>query len=264
MRLHEIERLRPDDYEGGRKYLKDKVAKLAQPLPGGSGFLWSTTPGRFGGTDIKIWDPKGKNKITGEANPVKHGHESDEEFNLRVKRWERDTGRLAPGQLIGNLNIEKIINFPMPGAVMVETITVDEDYRGQGIAKSLYGIVLSVMKLTLVAGDLQTPGGARNWVSLSQIPGVDIQGYVSLPIKMFNDGEEVEETVEILMGKLGAQYMGQVGRRHYFSFAVAPNTTGTELSELVKTKLSQVYTDEELPKKIGSSKTGLYAQWTGK
>ena len=137
----------------------------------------------------------------------------------------------------------------------VDTITVDEDYRGQGIAKALYGIVLTIMQVPLVAGNSQTPGGQRNWVSLASIPGVDMKGWLSIDQSDLDD----HENIDIIMGKLGGQYIGKDrSSREYFAFDVRPNTTGKELESHVKTYLSKVYDDYN-----GDYDSGLYAVWTG-
>ena len=46
---------------------------------------------------------------------------------------------------------------------------------------ALYGIALSILKLTLVAGATQTQHGARQWLKLSQIPGVEVMGMKTAP-----------------------------------------------------------------------------------
>lgn len=59
----------------------------------------------------------------------------------------------------------------------VETVVVDPDYRGQGLGKALYGIALSILKLTVEAGDTQTKHGQQMWLMLNSIPGVEVLGY---------------------------------------------------------------------------------------
>ena len=63
------------------------------------------------------------------------------------------------------------------GAWRVSTVAVDPDYRSQGLGKALYGIALSILRLTLEAGDTQTRHGQRMWLMLNSIPGVEVQGY---------------------------------------------------------------------------------------
>ena len=63
----------------------------------------------------------------------------------------------------------------------VESIVVERPYRGQGLGKALYGIALSVLKLTLEAGQTQTRHGQAMWLMLNSIPGVEVQGYTMVP-----------------------------------------------------------------------------------
>lgn len=231
MKISEIERLTKHDYEGGKDVLQwtDKSKKVGK-LPGGSGFTYSVK--QLGGdVSVKIYDP---------ANN---------------------------GDVIGKLELEPSLGFPDRRALQVHTITVDEDYRGQGIAKALYGIVLSIMKRPLLAGDSQTPGGRRNWVSLSQIPGVEMMGYISVtPYDLETNPNQAgalrakrnAQHIDTIMGQLGGQYIGK-GKwgNHYFAFQVQPNATGKELEAAVKQKLATVYNER------GDIGSGLYAVWNG-
>lgn len=63
------------------------------------------------------------------------------------------------------------------GAWRVETVVVDPDYRGRGLGKALYGIALSILRLTIEAGDTQTRHGQQMWLMLNSIPGVEVVGY---------------------------------------------------------------------------------------
>jgi hypothetical protein len=271
--LDEIERLRPNDYAGGKESLYDKqVGKQVKKLPGGSGFLYSTSEGRWGGTDIKLWDPNGKDFIAQkergvQPKPVRGQRESSFSYDRRLWDWQRAQRDLnTPGQLIGKLSVSNANDFPLKGAVQVDTITVDEDYRGVGLAKALYGIVLTIMKRPLVAGSSQTPGGRRNWVSLAGIPGVEMKGYIKFEedeldadprINDMRSTKQANQIIDTVMGQLGGQYIGR-GKydEEFFAFDVKPNTTGTELEAYVKTKLNPVYGNF-------NSSTGLYAIWTG-
>jgi hypothetical protein len=276
--LDEIERLNPSAYTGGKDSLYDKTAgKQIKKLPGGSGLLYSTSEGRYGGIDIKLWDPNGKDFIAlkskeQEPKPVQQRREPRWNYERRVIDWQRtQMGLKAPGQLIGKLSVSEAKYFPLKGAVQVDTITVDEDYRGMSLAKALYGIVLTIMKRPLLAGSSQTPGGRRNWLSLASIPGVEMKGYFSMdeeeldpvaakgPYSMtsMTTPAQVNKNIDIIMGQLGGQHMGK-GRHddEYFAFDVQPDTTKQELKAYVDTKLSKVYGGY-------NSDTGLYAVWTG-
>jgi len=271
--VQEIERIPQGAYSGGKASLYDKqVGKQIKKLPGGSGFLYSTSEGRYGGIDIKLWDTNGADYIAQkergvQPKPVRGRGESRFVYDRRLWDWQRAQKDLnTPGQLIGKLSVSTVYGFPLKGAVQVDTITVDEDYRGGGIAKALYGIVLTIMKRPLLAGSSQTPGGRKNWVSLAGIPGVQMKGYVSFdeddldtrpsPYSMTTPAQ-ANKNIDTIMGELGGQHIGR-GRYgdDYFAFDVKPNTTGTELEAYVDTKLSKVYGNY-------NSSTGLYAIWTG-
>lgn len=256
--VQEIERLSPSGFEGGKEHLSREYdsGKTIRKLPGGSGLLYSIKPD---GNDvtIRLWDPADKGEFQPAPIGQRPSYYNRREWDNRVERIKQRNEKLkasfdrAPGKLIGELNLHKPYDFPIKNALQVGTITVDEDYRGIGLAKALYGIVLTIMRRPLVAGDSQTPGGRRNWVSLSQIPGVEMKGYFSV------DKDDLEEKIiDTIMGKLGGQYIGTDIDNMYFAFDVKPTTTGKELEAFVKTNLTQVYDDYD-------SFTGLYAIWTG-
>jgi GNAT superfamily N-acetyltransferase len=272
--VQEIERIPPGAYSGGKAYLDNKAyGKQVKKLPGGSGLLYSTSEGRYGGIDIKLWDPNGADYVAQksaepESEPVQLRREPSWEFRRRMRQWQnRQEGLDAPGQLIGKLSVETDTSFPLRRAVQVNTITVDEDYRGVGIAKALYGIVLTILKRPLLAGTSQTPGGRRNWISLASIPGVEMKGWLAIdetqldPTVSRYSGTtpaQANKNIDTLMGELGGQHIGKNSYgTDYFAFDVQPNTTGTELEAAVKTKLSRVYGSNY------DSNAGLYAVWTG-
>jgi len=265
MKISEIERLVPSDYRGGISHLYvDNGAKKFKELPGGSGLLYTIEPGRNEPT-IKLWDP---NSQTADLKPKKSPYEFRSEYEERLQAWEKRqrSGKKVP-QLIGKLTLEEPWRFPLKGALQVGTITVDEDYRGLGIAKALYGIVLTIMKRPLIAGSAQTPGGRRNWVSLSQIPGVEMKGYIAVhDDELITDPDSnypetikrKEQDIDTIMGKLGGEYFGTTSTgTHYFAFDVQPNTTGKELEAVVKQKTASVYGGQT------SFEGGLFAVWKG-
>lgn len=246
--LSEIIRIPQHEYEGGKKELQSRDAgKKMFVLPGGSGLQYSVSTGAFSGERgsmlIKIWDPAVVPQPTrdhwGDDKPVKKPH---------------------LGTFVGKMSLFPKSEFPIKNSFEVGTITVDEDYRGRNIAKALYGIALNILNLTLVAGDMQTPGGRKNWVSLSKIPGVEVLGWVSINEATIDDGK-----IHALMGKLGAQHMGYVSnskrgsRDHYFWYEVTTNNTSTEMEAKVKTELSKVYNSYN--ERFTTTTTGMFARW---
>lgn len=284
--LDEIERLNPTAFSGGKRYLDSYGReKSVRELPGGSGLLYSIT-NDSGDFIIKMWDPANKGEFQATPERPRPSYYTRREWASRIEyNKQRDARRKAefdrsPGKLIGKLTVAAVDrSFPLPGAVQVGTITVDEDYRGVGIAKALYGVVLTIMKRPLLAGSSQTPGGRRNWLSLSQIPGVQMKGYLRISdsdletrdtskLDRYDDkrwiasrNKAAENRIDTIMGKLGGEHIGQTKYgthgTHYFAFDVKPNTTKQELEAYVNTNLSKVYGGSY------SSGGGLYAVWTG-
>lgn len=265
--LTEIERLSPSGFEGGKDYLDSYGReKSVRKLPGGSGLLYSIT-NDSGDFIIRLWDSTNKGDFKEEPiSTIKPPYYSRREWESRIEWIQRRNARRkaefdsAPGKLVGQLTVNDVsYYFPLKGAVQVGTITVDEDYRGVGLAKALYGVVLTIMKRPLLAGSSQTPGGRRNWLSLSQIPGVDMKGFFRIDDDDF-EYNGANKKIDIIMGQLGGQHIGTTrSGRHYFSFDVQPNTTKQELQAYVDTKLSKVYGSYN-----SDSGAGLFAVWTGK
>jgi GNAT superfamily N-acetyltransferase len=68
----------------------------------------------------------------------------------------------------------------------VDSVVTAPTYRGRGLGKALYGIALSVLKLTLEAGQTQTKHGQAMWLMLNSIPGVEVMGYDMAPTKQYS------------------------------------------------------------------------------
>ena len=92
------------------------------------------------------------------------------------------------GQIIAELDLDEL-GAPIP-LWQVDTIAAIPAYQGKGLGMALYGIALSILKLTLVAGGTQTIHGARQWLKLSQIPGVEVMGMKTAPKKDFKPGPD--------------------------------------------------------------------------
>jgi GNAT superfamily N-acetyltransferase len=146
-------------YRGGKRALPVTVnnnnLNKIKPLPGGSRFAYYVSDNdRSGGKVIYIVDPK---------KPLTQRESNDD-------------------IIIGLLNLTLVKTYDakeaafIPRLWQVDTITVDEAYRGQGIARSLYGLALTTLRMTLLAGSSQTPDGRRMWKMLQSIPGVEMFG----------------------------------------------------------------------------------------
>jgi GNAT superfamily N-acetyltransferase len=227
--LTEIEAISANQYSGGKESLQDYNninPSTLKPLPGGSGFAYAIQQGGYM-TSVFIVDPK-KN----------------------------------PTDAIAVLELEKS-DLPIRlNPLTVETITVDEDYRGRGLAKALYGIVLSIMKRPLIAGSAQTPGGRRNWLSLVHISGVEVKGIIQLENRQLDTSKAVpgskhekniEKTIDQVM-ELGGRLIGQDKYSSYWVFDVVPGNG--QLEPYIKNSLSKIYGY--------AATTTLMAYWTGK
>ena len=234
--LTEIASIPAYEFVGGKAELGRadyRNPKKLTPLPGGSGFAYSIE-----NNTIIIVDTK------------RNAKQAIAYLNLD-----------AAGQAGSFVNAAG--GIPISGRpLQVQSITVDEDYRGQGLAKALYGIVLAIMKRPLVSGTSQTPGGRRNWLSLASIPGVEVKGLVRLPNRDTDTSvgdpksgynKYVEKTIDRVM-ELGGQLVGKNKYASYWTFDVEPGNG--RLEPVVQNALSKLYG--------GGTDNALIATWTGK
>lgn len=120
----------------------------------------------------------------------------------------------------------------------VDTIAVEPAYRGRGIAKALYGIALSILRLTLEAGQQQTQHGQAMWLMLNSIPGVEVLGYDQVPTQRYQ-------------AQPGDQIVFQNKRHTGFTFPVRPGKRSMRSGR----PGTGIYT---------SPSATMIARWTGK
>jgi len=259
MRLNEIDRLAAADYSGGKNYLKyqrrEPNSKLL-PVPGGSRFkYYVTTQGGFSDLNIVLVDPNVK------IDPPNHtDFYRYQDLNRAEAAYAANRGR--GDRVIGKLSLDKVNNFPLPNTYMVSTITLAEEYRGQGLSLALYGIVLASMRVPLLSGDAQTPGGRKAWINLATIPGCDVVGWVRFPHYLFKGKEKSDQVIQHIIN-LGADYLGdysKFGQTNYvFTFPIKLGKS--ELVNAIKNSVIQVYGRSWHG---GDIESGLLARWTGK
>lgn len=131
-------------------------------------------------TIIPQQEPKGSKPLPGGSGYKYH---VDRKGNDRIEITLYDKG-----QIIAELDLDEL-GAPVP-LWQVETIVALPEYQGKGLGMALYGIALSILKLTLVAGEQQTSHGMRQWLKLSQIPGVEVMGMKTAPKKGFKPGPD--------------------------------------------------------------------------
>ena len=122
------------------------------------------------------------------------------------------------------------------GAWRVETVVVDPDYRGRGLGKALYGIALSILKLTIEAGETQTRHGQQMWLMLNSIPGVEVVGYNMEPTDKYRS-------------KPGDTVVDQNKDWTRYTFPVKPGTSSMRSGR----RGTGIYT----------SRASMIAKWTG-
>lgn len=250
MKINEIETIPTSDYRGGDSelgYHQPYKYKNMKPLPGGSRFVYALSGEPGAGRNaqhftVVIFDPTGDKGIP---------------------------------KTIGKLGISPVLGFPVSRPYQVGAITVSEKYRGQGIGLALYGIVLNVLKITLLAGHEQTPGGRKNWLNMASIPGVEVLGYVKVddadtktqrvPTKarpldkelISNQNDFRSKVIDQVM-MLGGEYLGKYKSwhmpQHVFVFPVTGD--GNNLKNAVKGSGVKLYDNQELS-------TGMLARWVG-
>lgn len=76
--------------------------------------------------------------------------------------------------------------YLIPKARRVGVIAVHPQFRRQGLATALYEIYFKKIGRYLLAGDKQSPGGRRNWVSLANNPNIEITGLLGIDSDQFN------------------------------------------------------------------------------
>lgn len=220
--ISEIERADFDMYSGGKAALPVQVNPenlgRIKPVPGGSGLGYYTVPGPV----IYIVDPK------------KPQEQRDRPDDI----------------IVGILKLANAENtIPLPNARRVDAITVDEQYQGRGVARSLYGIALTILKFTLVAGEAQTPDGRRMWQMLYSIPGVEMFGLVE---DTYID-DSISRAILKRGGRVVHQTQDEYGVNRTYAFPIRRGQD--EIVSAIK--------DIEIYNDMDDNGITLVAKWTG-
>lgn len=214
--LAEIENIPAYVFTGGKDILDTHelpAKKKLRPLPGGTDLLYAVDQDNHG-QRVSIVDPG----MPGVTQP----------------------------QVVAVLHLDPV--HYLPNTVQVGSITVDEDYRGRGLARALYGIVFTVMRKNLLSGDSQTPGGRKNWLGLAAIPGVEVHGLVRIPHQVFDmnktavnspQAQKYADRVMDQIMELGGQFFSKNNNSTYWLFDVVPGKGS--LQPAVKNSLSKLY-----------------------
>lgn len=224
MRIQEIETLDKSDFNPGAGNFIiwsgdiEKYKSRMRPLPGSSNYTY-------------VIEKEADNIIITILDP--------EVFNQDIKK----------PYFIGEITVYSSEHRPA-GTLQVRGIKVHPKYRGRGIAKALYGLVLlpkpTGLGKTLLSDYAQTPGGIQNWSSLSKIPGVEVTGLIQLPkqnsrdlARMPNLEKSYEEILTDLLSKVGGFYYGESYFNYFYEIPVT--RVGKKLENAVKNSMLKIY-----------------------
>ncbi len=205
MKLNEIDFLPQKEYEGGEEQLNDLSTAMERRL------------------------------VPLKGTEYDYGFYRTPKF-LQIYIVNRGSDR----QVVAEMEL-KGVPFPLADAYTVDTVTTHEQFRNRGLAKKLYEIALKDIKITLVAGSVQTPGGQRNWVSLANMPGVDISGYIAMDVKGFQRArEDISDFVDDFF-KQTPWSIGAAGNYEFYDIPLAYAKEGDKLKTAVTTKFINLY-----------------------
>lgn len=199
------------------------------------------------GIDFKLW-PETSQTYKQHMKPLPGG--SGLTYATNSRQYNRSIVILDPQNLsyfVGELKLERANTIP-DNTWQASLISVHPKYRGQGIAKALYGLALlpkpEGQGLTLVSDSLQTPGGVRNWASLSQISGVEITGVVSVrKVDMKELPSEIQskylETMTDLLETVGGFYHSE--NMYYYFYQIPVKLVGSKLENAINKSLIKIY-----------------------
>jgi len=206
MRFFEIARIPQGDFGDADTLKLPKYNIEKKELPGGAGFTYAV--GQPGPEDLEIMifdgdtlaaelDLFATQDVTGawRVNTVA----VDPEYRSRglgkalygialsILRLTLEAGDTLAAEL------DLFETQDVTGAWRVNTVAVNPEYRSRGLGKALYGVALSILKLTVEAGDTQTKHGQRMWLMLNSIPGVEVVGYNMEPTEKYKPrpGDEI-------------------------------------------------------------------------
>ena len=177
--------------------------------------------------------------------------------------WAIATNKGAPDVLlaherkvIGHLQLTELKKISWPErAYDILTVTVDEKYKGKGLAPVMYYIALTKLG-PLLLGSQHTPGGAKLALSISKVPGIKVRGFLILRKSSFHPEERAERKLEIEeeLRASKARIIGQTSDgADVWSFAVKPGTV--ELEAVPGIDLYDL--------SISHEDLGVYATWVG-
>lgn len=201
----------------------EKYKSTMRPLLGGSNYTYVIEKPAGDNVEIIILDPKVLNQDI--KNPY----------------------------IIGAISLFSRQNTP-PNTLQVRSIAVHPEYRGHGIAKALYGLSLlpkpDGLGATLLSDFSQTPGGMKNWLNLSKIPGVEVTGLIQIEkisLELLKKMPRIEQSrvniMSDLLGKVGGFYFDENNYSYFYQIPV--EMIGEKLENAVRNSMLKIYPDKD-------------------
>jgi GNAT superfamily N-acetyltransferase len=242
-----------DDFDLAHTQRRSSKAQLLRSkyVPGHKGFFW-TIADQFGTKNIVIINPE---------------HSYSKEYNDRTDKYEAEVGPA----IIAQLGLDHKLNIPGINGYQIGAVAVRKEYRGQGFGTALYLLAMQQLKLWLMAGDSQTPGGRRNWITLNTIPGVEVDGLLMVPkeeldnpYRWGSDPDAVRRFDRIVNSLMEIGF-NHIGNNHDYDFFLFPIKQGKgELMTAVKKAKFRIYHGWNGSSNNWDIDVSLVARWTGK
>lgn len=179
--------------------------------------LWIKVSRRVAGSEITIYQQQAKNLYWEVAY-------LDTEVQAWPQRWHR-----------------------------VETVEVRPGFRGRGLATLLYQKFFSTVSKHLLAGELQTCGGQRQWLQLYRNPEISVWGIVGVPDAFFDtaSNRRINTVMQQLMNQ-GAEWISERKGVHWIKTAVTEDQNQLKFLQYFRL-YHREHTDQEF-------ETGLLAE----
>lgn len=233
--------------------------------------LRKTTQGFIGPSEPEVFQPEFNKLLKPLTNSLKYYYDEEDgvctiqivdtdiKFEPKTRYHEQLIERFNGEvyRVLADLTLNDATDLFPFRAVQVDTIYVDKDFQNKGYSRLAYKIAFKETKSTLVAGNNQTPGGRRNWVSLDKMPEVEVIGYIRLLPRDIDDSDIMEKVLE-----RGGQYEGKRGKYHFFLFEAFKAADGSEMT-IDYENVIQLYHDITGTAKGINSEVGLLARWIG-
>lgn len=96
----------------------------------------------------------------------------------------------------------------------VDIVSVDDKYKGFGLAPKVYRYLMRKLGIVMQCGKMQSPGGRYIWATLAKMPGVfmkALDGRGNMYEVEPEDGELISDEVELYDGRKSIRVLASYG-----------------------------------------------------